>query len=714
MLLCAVPARAISEDSFYYEAGDIADGFGTNSVAIGEPEMGPIARSATRSVPGTDAYGRPLPDNFYLYRQLLNQTELAAYDEVANAIASYNPYIQLQAQVTTNQIENIVTCVILDHPEFFWAQTEFGVRYSGSGIVQSVTMYFNMSESDIPTAKTQMEQSTQWILAYASRLGTNIEKVKAVHDYILHTVDYIPSSTFNQSAYGALVRKECVCAGYAKAFQYLMHKLSIPCTAITGIGTSNTGTERHQWNMLELDGEYYIMDTTWDDPYRNPPNSYHYSFFNITDAQASRDHRRDPLCERIPTATGTRYAYSYFGSNAAGTDFSGYDAGETLTLPPEATPEPTPTPTPEPTPTPTPIPTPDILAYYSRNADGTYTLTRYPSNVNLTEIDLSSATVHGQPITGIGDNAFSGMSDVTSIVLPTTLTTIGEYAFSGTGIESITLPRGVTSIGSGAFRNCNDLVSVTFQRGIAVSELPEDAFQDCSSLESINVPASVTTIGEDAFSGCTALSDVRLHDTLQAIRNGAFSNCPSLRNVYFDGTQEEFEDIDVRNDNSALREAQLHFEAQDPAGPAVTDGVWLAEGSSLTVDETDNAPGVIVPQGTVASAVLADLVTNNQTETMIVHSNGMPANGTDLIRTGDMLRTESTARSVTRVPLIVLGDVLGTGKTSVSQLVRMASALSGHRPLEDPYQRAADWNQDGHISVSDLIAVAHQLRVSVG
>lgn len=95
------------------------------------------------------------------------------------------------------------------------------------------------------------------------------QNIKLVHDYLIESIEYDKTMVKPNiyDLYGALINKECVCAGYAKAFKYLIDALDIPCTIVRGLATNSTGnTEDHAWNYVQLNDAWYAVDCTWDDP----------------------------------------------------------------------------------------------------------------------------------------------------------------------------------------------------------------------------------------------------------------------------------------------------------------------------------------------------------------------------------------------------------------------------------------------------------------
>lgn len=123
------------------------------------------------------------------------------------------------------------------------------------------------------------------------------QNIKLVHDYLVESIDYDQSISQDNiyNLYGAIVNKLSVCEGYAKAFKYLMDGLDIPCTIVIGKATNSEGnTENHAWNYVQLDGVWYAIDCTWDDPiiigkvYLS--NSLKYKYFLIGENEFSKSH----------------------------------------------------------------------------------------------------------------------------------------------------------------------------------------------------------------------------------------------------------------------------------------------------------------------------------------------------------------------------------------------------------------------------------------
>jgi len=133
------------------------------------------------------------------------------------------------------------------------------------------------------------------------------------------------------------------------------------------------------------------------------------------------------------------------------------------------------------------------------------------------------AVYNGLPVTVIEDYGFQSYTNMTSITIPDSVTSIGYEAFRDcSSLTSITIPDSVTSIGHYAFSSCSGLTSITIGNG--VTSIGDHAFFDCSGLTSITIGNGVTSIGVHAFSSCSGLTSITIGNGVTSIGTGAFGN----------------------------------------------------------------------------------------------------------------------------------------------------------------------------------------------
>ena len=145
-------------------------------------------------------------------------------------------------------------------------KTEYNVYINSGNDANYLIDEFN-TKAKIDQAMSQIEEVKNQILQ--NKTGDVYKDIKMVHDYLVDNIEY--DSTISKqniyNVYGALVNKECVCEGYARAFKYLMDELGISCVMVIGTGTNSNGqTENHAWNYVEVNNNWYAIDSTWDDP----------------------------------------------------------------------------------------------------------------------------------------------------------------------------------------------------------------------------------------------------------------------------------------------------------------------------------------------------------------------------------------------------------------------------------------------------------------
>ncbi len=164
-------------------------------------------------------------------------------------------------------------------------------------------------------------------------------------------------------------------------------------------------------------------------------------------------------------------------------------------------------------------------------------------------VDYNNVTCQ---VTSIADNAFY-YSDVTKVVIPGSVTTIGNEAFKQCQyLKSVTLSEGLTTIGSSVFYNCSSLTSIDIPNTVTsiggyafdgctslgnaylsnqITTIPDYLFYDCSSLVAVNIPEAVTSIESNAFCDCKKLQEVTIGTNVTTIDGGAFDGCAALKKI---------------------------------------------------------------------------------------------------------------------------------------------------------------------------------------
>lgn len=228
---------------------------------------------------------------YYPYYSLLNDKEKKIYEQIYDNCIDINDKFVPIIEINISEIKNAFEAFFNDHPEIFWINTNYTFRYNNEKIVKEVIISYNDTINDLDNNKKIFDKEVNKILEGAKGLKNDSAKEKYIYDYLVNNVKYDKKSSMNQSTFSAIVNKESICAGYSRAFQYLMNKLGIKTFYIVGYANTN-----HAWNIIYLNGNYYNVDLTW-----GTSDLTRYKYYNKSDKYLNKTHIRTGLSKLLPS-----------------------------------------------------------------------------------------------------------------------------------------------------------------------------------------------------------------------------------------------------------------------------------------------------------------------------------------------------------------------------------------------------------------------------
>lgn len=134
---------------------------------------------------------------------------------------------------------------------------------------------------------------------------TTFQKVKAVNDYIVSNAKYGESTKSSpHSAHALLIEGQAVCQGYALLTYKMLNQIGVDVQYVVGVVDGNVP---HAWNLVKIDGKWYHLDTTWNDPVPDRKGAVRYQYFLVDDRTMAQDHSW--IASDYPKATSTKYSY---------------------------------------------------------------------------------------------------------------------------------------------------------------------------------------------------------------------------------------------------------------------------------------------------------------------------------------------------------------------------------------------------------------------
>ena len=226
------------------------------------------------------------------YFERLSDKEKMAYNAILAVISTFPERIEVPV-LTHDELNKMYAALLYDNPELFFLSSETIMRTLNNRAYLYPDYRMDISDYNAMYSKCS-EIAAQ--IADAARAGkTAFDRERAVHDRLIASCAYTDdeANIYKGTIYGALCGGEAACEGYAKTAKLLLDLLDIPCFVVHGNSTPpGSRTQSHMWNAVQLDGEWYYLDLTWDDPVLEKGGEIiSYSYFNVTEEALRRTHK---------------------------------------------------------------------------------------------------------------------------------------------------------------------------------------------------------------------------------------------------------------------------------------------------------------------------------------------------------------------------------------------------------------------------------------
>lgn len=231
---------------------------------------------------------------------------------------------------------------------------------------------------------------------------------------------------------------------------------------------------------------------------------------------------------------------------------------------------------------------------------------------NLSEVNI------GGSVSIIFDSAFANCTSLESITIPSNVTEIKNNTFYRcTSLSELNLSEGLKTIGEAAFKYCGNIKELIVPDSViklgnyafedshiesliignGTIDIPYMAFGYCNSLKNIVFGDNLETISSTAFYCCHNLITVEIKDSLKTIGSSAFSDCNNIRNIYYSGTKEHWQSIEVSSYNSYLLSADIHYNNEDIHTSEITsEATCYYEGQEKITCSHGNSYYKAIPQ----------------------------------------------------------------------------------------------------------------------
>ncbi len=235
------------------------------------------------------------------YNQL-NAAQKSVYEKLFDAAKTYASRVDISAlKIRADDFDKAFWAFDYDNPQFLTLGSGYSYYYYPStGYLQSFTIKYGRTDSEIRAIQQTFDTTVKRVVDAAKTQFSDYSKLKYIHDWIVNNTDYtLTGPAYKSEADGAVVYGKALCEGYSKAFMYMAQELGFECICVVG----NANNSAHMWNMVKLDGSWYHVDVTFDDPIMsNGSKVLSHDYFLLSTYQIRSTHTiNNPIS--VPTAT---------------------------------------------------------------------------------------------------------------------------------------------------------------------------------------------------------------------------------------------------------------------------------------------------------------------------------------------------------------------------------------------------------------------------
>lgn len=242
-----------------------------------------------------------------------SKSEKKVYKAIYDGLSNFSYEIELPENTETLSAQRVMMRVNNDNPNLFMWENEIRYSYWGSYMITMNPTYV-CTKSKYNSMLKSLEKAAEAVAAKAKKKKNTADQIRVVHDEIINNTYYDLHAPNAFNANGALVDGRGVCEAYSRAFQYVCQILDIPVILVSGSAGGS-----HMWNMVQIDGKWYHIDLTWDDPVSSSGNVLRHDYFLISDARIKKTHS---IYYTAGSNNGMRGYFNYYSIPKASANYN--------------------------------------------------------------------------------------------------------------------------------------------------------------------------------------------------------------------------------------------------------------------------------------------------------------------------------------------------------------------------------------------------------